>query len=242
MAKKTILFIMNESEYLSQLKENLELNGFEVIAEYNGRDGYETARKIKPALIIANFQISGLNGIDLCYMIRNSPTLSKTPIVLFASLLNKDERIESYRNGADDILLHSTDVREAIVRIENLLLNYEMLTKDNLKPTQSLTGKLSDFKLIEILQLLNLNQKTGILTIYHEYADGQIIFNNGEITFALVQETNGEPAVKKMIEWESGIFIFEQDFAEREKNISKPTMQLLLDCCQEIDESDSQGK
>ena len=100
-------------------------------------------------------------------------------------------------------------------------------------------GKLQDFKLIEILQLLSMNQKTGILTIYHDFDEGQIIFESGQITYAKFQNFSGEQAVQKITTWKKGVFLFDKVVVKTEKNIDKPTMQLILDCCQMLDESEA---
>lgn len=241
MLKKSVLIIMKKNENFFQLEEQLLRNGFEVISETSGKDGYETARTKKPDLIISELQLNNLSGIDLCYMIRSNSKLSKIPFVLFTHYMTRDERIAAYRNGIDAVFTSSVSMQEAVVRIENILTTYESLAKDGLKPTQSLTGKLTDFKLVEILQLLNINQKTGILTIYHDFIDGQIVFKSGEIKYALIQDLSGEEAIHKMIEWESGTFIFELGEVDDDTNIYKPTMQLILDSCQIIDESSGQA-
>jgi hypothetical protein len=108
----------------------------------------------------------------------------------------------------------------------------------SLKCRSSLTGQLDDFKLAEILQMLHVNQKTGILNLYFDLGRGQIDFANGEMKFAIFEKITGEAAVKKMMIGAHGSFSFENDVSENEKNIDKPSMQLILDCCQMLDESD----
>ena len=230
---------MKKSEQLFQLEDNFEKNGFEVIIANNGKDGFEVARKAKPDLILSENQLNGLDGIDLCYMVRNNSKLTSTPFILITNYMNREERINAYRNGVDAIVTSSISMRELIIRIEMIILNYELLTNKTLKSSQSMIGKLKDFRMIEILQMLNMNQKTGILTIYHDFDDGQIVLESGQITFALFHDFMGEEAIQKMAAWEHGTFIFEKDVVETEKNIEKPTMELILDCCKMLDESAS---
>ena len=85
--------------------------------------------------------------------------------------------------------------------------------------------------------MLNMNQKTGVLTVFNNYKDGQIALENGEITFALFEDLKGEEAIQRMVTWDNGSFIFEKDAVESERNVNKSTMQLILDCCQMLDES-----
>ena len=240
MKKKSILIIMKKDDYLLQLIENLQANDFNVIVMEKGKDGFEAARKNRPDIIVTSYNLNGLDGIDLCYMIKNSAKLASTPFVIISNYMNRQERIDAYRYGVDAIVSSSISQQELIVQIESLILNYKLLTKKSQDPAQSLAGKLNDFKLIEILQMLNMSQKTGVLTIFHDFKDGQIALENGEITFALFENLMGEQAIQKMVTWENGSFIFEKDTVETESNVNKPTMQLILDCCQMLDESSFQ--
>jgi len=231
---------MKKDDYFLQLFENLKANNFNVIVMEKGKDGFEAARKNHPDLILTSYTLNGLDGVDLCYMIKNSTKLAATPFIIISNYMNRQERINAFRYGVDAIVSSTISLRELIVQIESLILNYRLLTKKSKKPIQSLSGKLTDFKLIEILQMLNMNQKTGVLTIFNDFKDGQIAMKNGEITFALFENLTGEKAVEKMVTWENGSFIFEKDTIENEGNVSTPTMQLILDCCQMIDESSFQ--
>ena len=241
MQKKIILLLMEKNQAFLKLKQDLEHSGYEVIAIHNGRDGFEAARRHKPDLILADYYLTGLSGPDLTYMVRNSSKLAKIPIMLYADYLNREERINGFRSGADAVITSAISMREITVRIKNLITTYEAITRNKMNLNLSLSGKLSDFKLVEIIQLININLKSGILTVYHNFIDGQIVFDNGEITFALVQDLTGEQAVHEMVSWTSGAFVFEKDIIETEKNVTKPTMQLILDCCQLLDESTKQS-
>ncbi len=237
MKKKLILLIMEKSDPLEKLKKILETNEFEVITANDGKTGFELTREAEPDLILSATQLKKLDGIDLCYMIRQSTRLSATPYILVADEINPEVRINGFRSGVDAIVTNSISSRELCTRIETLIKRYELLTSQTLKTNQSMIGKLNDFRLVEILQLLNLNQKTGMLKVYHQKWEGQIAFYEGQITWTRLNGTEGEKAIQKMVSWNEGSFIFEKDLIQTDTNITKPTMQLILDCCQFLDES-----
>ena len=242
MENKLILIIMKKSDFLLLLMENLEKNGFEIFTEEDGKKGLKIARKIRPDIIITSHILNGLNGTDLCFMIKNSSKLATTPFVLISNYMNSQERIKAYRHGVDAIVPSSIIQHELIAKIDSLILNNNLITQKNLKNIQLLQGQLKYFKLVEILQMLNMNQKTGTLTTFYDFSDGQIIFKNGEITFAVFENLTGEKAVQQMVTFKQGSFIFKKDVEETTSNIIKPTMQLILDCCQMLDESTSHLK
>lgn len=236
MASRVILIAHPSQEKLEKLSEILSMNNFIVLTCSTPKDGFDIARRKKPHLIISAHQAEVMDGIDFCFMIRNHPRLASTPFLLYVNYIPWNDRINAYRVGVNDIITEAVRTEEFIERVNAQLIFYEILSQNSLKGNQSLIGKLEDFKLPELIQMLNLNQKSGILTIYHDISDGQIAFTNGEMTFALVQSFTGEEAVSEMLSWRRGVFVFETDVIETEKNIEKPTMQLLLDISRKFDE------
>jgi len=237
MKKKSILLIMELNEQFDHFKSMLEANDFEVISAYDGRSGFELTRDTEPDLILSAIQLDKIDGIELCYMIRQNNRLSATPFILMADDDNPEVRINGFRSGVDAIVPIAISSRELCTRIETLISRYEFLTKQTLKANQAMIGKLEDFRVIETLQMLNMNHKTGILKIHHYHQVGDIAFYEGKINWAHCNGADGEDAIKQMACWNEGSFIFEKDLIPAEINIQKPTMQLILDCCQQLDES-----
>lgn len=239
MKKKLILLIMPVSDHFDHFKSMLSYNDFEVITANDGKNGFELTRDVEPDIIIAATELEKIDGIELCYMLRQSSRLAATPFILIADDTNPEVRINGFRSGVDDIIPLSISRRELITRIETLINRYAFLTKQILKPNQSLIGKLQDFKAIEIIQLLNLNHKTGVLKIDSMNQIGKIAFYDGKITWSHCNGVDGEESIYAMAGWEQGSFIFEKDLIPTEVNVLKPTMQLILDCCQRLDELQS---
>lgn len=237
MKKKLILLIMKKNDPFDQFKNILETNDFEVITANDGRAGFELTRDAEPDLILSSMQLDKIDGIELCYMIRQNNRLSATPFILIADDSNPEIFINGFRSGVDAIVPIVVSSRELCTRIETLIKRYQLLTKQTLKANQSFIGKLDDFRLIETLQMLNMNRKTGMLKVHQQNLLGEIGFYEGKITWAHLNGAEGEEAIKKMAFWKEGFFIFEKDLIQSETNIQKATMQLILDCCQEVDES-----
>lgn len=237
MKQKMILVIMRDEGELEKIQKQLEGNDFEIITATDGRTGFELARRTNPDLILASLQLDKLDGIDLCFMIRQNERLAATPYILFVDEFTAEERINSYRSGVDAIILSNISARELYTRIDALIKRYQSLAQQRLQTNQSLIGTLDDFQLIDVIQMLNLNQKTGLLNIHYHHQWGRIVFYNGAITWANLNDTFGEEAIEKMVFWKEGHFIFEKNLVQQDANINKPTMQLILDCCQLLDET-----
>ncbi len=237
---RSILIIMKKNAFISQLMEHLQAKNFQIYAEENGKDGLEVARKVLPDIIVASYLLNGSTGTDLCFLVKNSSKLSTTPFILLANFLSLQERSKAFHAGVDAIIASSDALEEIVIRIESLIHNYRAIMQKSAIDKHSLTGQLNDFKLAEIVQMLHVSQKTGILTIFIDRSEGQIAFENGHIKFALFENLAGEPAILIMLSRERGSFIFEKGASATANNIDKPTMQLILDCCQKIDEANFQ--
>ena len=234
--KKKILIIHNNPNKLEYLKQNISTYPFNVITALNSREGFELAKLEKPDLIMASAQLSDVDGFDLCWMIRQIPELVAVPYLLITDDNDPEERINAYRSGVDAYLDSTISIREIYTVIETLIKRIQKIRNTINIPTKSLQGKLPHFTIVEIIQMLNISKKSGTLTIGNQDKKGKIGFWDGKLVWAECDQLTGEEAVKEIVCWEHGYFIFEKDLIHPIMNIQTSSMQLILDCCQLLDE------
>ncbi|MDZ7263247.1 MAG: DUF4388 domain-containing protein [candidate division KSB1 bacterium] len=241
MDKKLILVLSSDESQLKLLKQELEANIYDVVTATDGRAGFELIRQMQPDFVLSDLHLEKLDGIDLCFMIRQNPKLLALPYMLMTDDWNPELRINGYRSGIDDIVPANISMRELCTRIESLMRRQRQLSHQSPPLTQSLVGKLDDFRLIEIIQMLHLNQKTGLLKVQHQSSEAHIALTNGDIIYARLGEKMGEEAIQIAAFWQEGTFAFERETDSSQKNVHKPTMQIILDCCQLLDEGTLQS-
>lgn len=93
----------------------------EVHEARRGDEGLELARQLQPDLVIADVQMPGLDGFQLCSAIRAEPKLARTPVVLLTSLADAASRARGREVGASGFL--NKPVSPAALRSELLGLN-----------------------------------------------------------------------------------------------------------------------
>ncbi len=240
MDKKLLLVVSNNAPQLELLKRELEDNAYHVVTATDGKTGFELIRQTQPDFVLSDLELEKLDGIDLCFMIRQNPKLAAVPFMLMTDDWSAELRINGYRSGIDDIVPANISMRELCTRIETLMRRHRQLSQQPLPSNQSLVGKLEDFRLIEIIQMLHLNQKTGLLKVFQHNWEAQIALTNGNITYARLKEKMGEEVIQIVAFWQKGTFAFERESAIAQTNINKPTMQIILDCCQLLDETKAQ--
>ena len=100
----------------------------------------------------------------------------------------------------------------------------------------SFAGSLSDFRVLDIIQLLDLSQKSGLLRISAESGDGLVYFREGEMLHAEFAGQVDEEAVFRMVELDEGSFSFAQRHVERAKTIGASNTSILMEGCRRMDE------
>ena len=119
MDERKILVIEDEKKIADTLKRGLTENGFEVDVAYDGKIGYQQFKAGKYDLIILSINLPGMNGYDLCKMIRyQSPSMR---IMMLTSMSTLENKVEGYDAGADDYLVKPFEFRELLLQIRTLL-------------------------------------------------------------------------------------------------------------------------
>lgn len=116
---KKILIIEDEESIRGFLKINLKRNGYEVIEADNGELGVKLALKEKPAIIILDVMLPGIDGFKVCKIIRNED--EKVGIIMLTAKSQDLDKIMGLEYGADDYIIKPFNPMELLLRIKVLL-------------------------------------------------------------------------------------------------------------------------
>ena len=116
---KKILIIEDEESIRGFLKINLKRNGYEVIEADNGELGVKLASKEKPAIIILDVMLPGIDGFKVCKIIRNED--EKVGIIMLTAKSQDLDKIMGLEYGADDYIIKPFNPMELLLRIKALL-------------------------------------------------------------------------------------------------------------------------
>jgi two-component system alkaline phosphatase synthesis response regulator PhoP len=116
-----ILLVDDEPDVLDFMKYNLEKESFQVFTATNGHEGIETAKLVKPHLIILDVMMPELDGIETCRELRNIKDFKST-LITFLTARNEDySQIAGFDVGADDYITKPIKPRLLISRINAML-------------------------------------------------------------------------------------------------------------------------
>ncbi|MEA5569774.1 PP2C family protein-serine/threonine phosphatase [Calothrix sp. UHCC 0171] len=138
-----ILVIDDDPAVLILLKRMLVRQGYEVVAATNGEDGIAQAYAIQPALIICDWMMPGLSGIDVCQLIKAEANLSTTFFILLTSLDSIADRVKGLDAGADDFITKPIEQNELQARVR-AGLRLHQLSQDLQTQKQKLEDELTE--------------------------------------------------------------------------------------------------
>jgi len=134
MAKETVLVVEDEKNIAELVKYNLEQEGFRVLSAANGNTGLEQARKEKPSLIILDLMLPGVDGIEICKVLKQNYKTSHVPIIMLTAKSQESDKIVGLELGADDYVTKPFSPRELVARVKAVLRRaYEKAKREVLK-------------------------------------------------------------------------------------------------------------
>jgi DNA-binding response OmpR family regulator len=119
MSVAEILLVEDERKIADTLKFGLDEVGFKVDVAYDGILGYHLYCAKNFDLIILDINLPGMNGYDLCKVIRAQNQI--VPVLMLTSMSALNDKIEGYGSGADDYMVKPFEFKELVLKIGSLL-------------------------------------------------------------------------------------------------------------------------
>ncbi len=118
MRQPSVLVIEDEETLREALKYNLSNQGYEVSVTPEGNEGLALARELKPDLVILDVMLPGLDGFQICRVLRQE---SSVPILMLTAKAEEIDRVLGLELGADDYVVKPFSMRELLARVRGML-------------------------------------------------------------------------------------------------------------------------
>jgi two-component system, OmpR family, phosphate regulon response regulator PhoB len=116
-----ILIVEDEEPLTLLLRYNLEAEGYEVDIAARGDDAEIKLKESPPDLVVLDWMLPGLSGIELCRRLRARTDTERMPIIMLTARGEESERVRGLATGADDYIVKPFSVPELLARIRALL-------------------------------------------------------------------------------------------------------------------------
>jgi phosphate regulon transcriptional regulator PhoB len=116
-----ILIVDDEPDIVDLVSYNLKKDGFRVTTASDGEQALHKVRKDKFDLVVLDLMLPGIQGVELCRIIRNDPKTADTPIIMLTAKGEEVDRVIGLESGADDYMTKPFSSKELIARIKAVL-------------------------------------------------------------------------------------------------------------------------
>jgi DNA-binding response OmpR family regulator len=116
--KSKILVVEDEQTLVETLDYSLRRQGYDVLTAMNGRAALELARKHMPDLVVLDIMLPGLDGFEICRILRQETSV---PILMLTARTEEIDKIVGLEVGADDYLTKPFSPRELVARVRTVL-------------------------------------------------------------------------------------------------------------------------
>jgi two-component system, OmpR family, phosphate regulon response regulator PhoB len=116
-----ILIVEDEETLLELLRYNLEKAGYAVEAIAHGDQAAMRLKETVPDLVVLDWMLPGLSGIELCRRLRQTEATRTLPIVILTARGEESDRLRGFDTGADDYVVKPFSIKELLLRVAALL-------------------------------------------------------------------------------------------------------------------------
>ena len=118
MSNRRILVADDDRKAVEMVSLYLKREGYEVLPAYDGTTSLELARNAHPALIVLDLMLPGIDGLDICRLLRQE---SNVPIIMLTARATEEDKLAGLELGADDYVTKPFSPRELVARIRTVL-------------------------------------------------------------------------------------------------------------------------
>jgi two-component system phosphate regulon response regulator PhoB len=178
-----VLIVEDEEALTLLLRYNLEAEGYQVDTVARGDEADIRLKEQMPDLVILDWMLPGLSGIELCRRLRARPEARHLPIIMLTARGEESERIRGLATGADDYVVKPFSVPELIARVGALLrrsspervadvLSFGEIAIDREKKRVSRSGRSVELGPTEYRLLEYLMERPGRVFTRQQLLDG----------------------------------------------------------------------
>jgi CheY-like chemotaxis protein len=217
--------------------------GMEPICDLHAvSDGADALLRIiedPPDVVISDYKMPGMDGRQLYEKLRSRDRTRGIPFIFIASRGDIEEKLRPLADGVEDFIAKPFFLNDLVRRAKKVVdrLHLEKLSKKAARPGV-LQGRLEEMGIIDLLQSLEMGQKSCKLSVVRGSEKCEMFFEAGQCKHAKFGSTEGDEAVYKIVGWTGGEF--EIDFnstALPKTSTTRSTQGLLMEGLRLMDEA-----
>ncbi len=238
---KTVKLLVAED---NPMVRDLVAKGLEPFCEVMiAADGADALLKVidePPDIILCDYNMPGLNGRQLFEKLRSREATRHIPFLFMASRTDIEERLRPLIEGAEDFISKPFLIKDLVRSAKKVVdrLHLEKLQKQASRPGV-IQGRLEEMSMIDLLQSLEMGQKSCRLVVQRGSERAELYFASGQCRDAKINDLAGDDAVLKVVLWTEGEFEIDFNAASASTAITttRTTTGLLMEAMRLLDEA-----
>jgi len=228
--KKRVLIFERELNVAAMIKLGTTVDDIEVIHATSSIEAISRIRQKNPQVVVADTEALELETFRRFYQTARQTMRDDSRFLL----LVPDKDFVSQFKERVDYIVKPINMEQITLKIKGLL--FDVPLPEPLEQMKGLTGRLEDFNLTDIIQILSLGLKTAKVEITRDNEKGLLYLLRGKIVHASAGNLRGPEAFFELIRWERGVFHILHGQVANEVNVTLDTMHLLMEACTILDE------
>ncbi len=210
----------------------------EVISATDGADALIKILEDAPDIIISDYKMPGLDGRQLYEKLRGRESTRGIPFIFVANRNDIDEKLRPMVDGVEDFMAKPFFLKDLVRRAKKVVdrLHLEKLQRRSARPGV-IQGRLEEMSILDLLQSLEMGQKSCKLTVRHDSEECEMFFSAGQCKHARLGGKEGDDAVYKAVAWNTGEFEIDFSGTTDRTTITRSTTGLLMEGLRLIDEA-----
>lgn len=240
MARAKVLLAEDNSSISRILQSILNGLGCEVMTATDGADALLKSREVTPDLVLADFNMPIMDGVQLFRKLQEYPAYRDIPFVLLATRAEFEQKIRPFEIVPDERIEKPFFAGEVKQRLRAILsrIHQHMLEAMPVE-NGAIAGRLADLNPVDLMQALEMGRKTGALTLERQGEKVVIYFRDGQVWHAESGKMQGESVVFRALPWSEGEFKIQFGAESKQHSIQVSTQGLLMEGMRQFDESNA---
>ena len=121
MAKARMLLVEDDASLAELLVWHFSRENFDVVHTIDGEEALLMARETPPDIVLLDWMVEGISGIEVCRRLRRAPETQNVPIIMLTARGEEEDRVRGLETGADDYVTKPFSPRELVARVGAVL-------------------------------------------------------------------------------------------------------------------------
>jgi DNA-binding response OmpR family regulator/signal recognition particle receptor subunit beta len=234
-----ILIVDDDPKWLRVVSLYLEQRQYLVTTAATGEDALEQITQDHPHLIVADISMPGIDGYELCRRVRQNAATRTIPFIFLTGRDDDSERVKARKVGSDDYLTKPCPLERLTDTVEAIMDRVDQarhIPLDAIGPS----GRLDEVDLLDLIQTLELEQRTGALVLSHGERTATLYLRSGAIVDADIRSPKRAEPLFVLLGWKTGRFLFLPDALPERLPITASVANLLLQDLRTLEEHEQQ--